>query len=373
MADERQLPEQDSEEELELSSKEPRFTGDEVNAAEAQIVEQTKRIDFYITEYSVELLANKMKSGDFLVPSYQREFTWEHERRTRFIESLLMGLPIPFLIFWTDPKTGVLEIVDGSQRLRTIQEFLLGDMVLGDLEELSRLVGFRFRDLPLSRQRKIKNLSIRGIILNQHADEQARFDVFERVNTGSKTANTAEVRRGALGGLFLDLVRKLAKDPLFVSLAPMSRTQRDLRQDEELVTRFFAYGDGLDGYEDRVSPFLYAYTKRMNTAFSADAELSDLYEARFQATMQFVAKHFPFGFRRMKGGASTPKARFEAIAVGSYLAISISPNIAERQDLAVEGWISEDEFKTVAGSGSANAVGKLRGRMNFVRDKLLGH
>jgi uncharacterized protein with ParB-like and HNH nuclease domain len=111
-----------------------------VSAAEAQIVEQAKRIDFYITEYSVELLANKMKIGDFLVPSYQREFTWEHERRTRFIESLSMGLPIPFLIFWTDPNTGVLEIVDGSQRLRTIQEFILGDMVLGDVEELSRVV-----------------------------------------------------------------------------------------------------------------------------------------------------------------------------------------------------------------------------------------
>ena len=67
----------------------------EIAKAEAQIIEQSKRIDFYLTEYSIELLANKMNSGDFQVPSYQREFVWEDERKSKFIESLLMGLPIP--------------------------------------------------------------------------------------------------------------------------------------------------------------------------------------------------------------------------------------------------------------------------------------
>ena len=92
-----------------------------------------------------------------------------------------------------------LEIVDGSQRLRKIEEFVLGDFPLGDLEELSLLTGFRFKDIPESRQRKIKNRSIRGIVPNEHADDQARFDLFDRINTGSKVANKAEVRRGALG------------------------------------------------------------------------------------------------------------------------------------------------------------------------------
>ncbi|MEK0194139.1 DUF262 domain-containing protein, partial [Microcoleus anatoxicus] len=177
-----------------------KFTDEEVATAEQQIFEHTKRIEFYLTEYSIELLAQKMQNGDFEIPAYQREFTWEPERKSRFIESVLMGLPIPFLFFWESPSTGKLEIVDGSQRLRTIQEFVLGDFPLGDLEELSLLTGFRFKDLPESRQRKIKNRSIRGIVLNEHADEQARFDLFDRINTGSKVANKAEVRRGALGG-----------------------------------------------------------------------------------------------------------------------------------------------------------------------------
>lgn len=194
---------------------------EKIAAAEAQIVEQSKRIEFFLTEYSVELLASKMANGDFIIPQYQREDTWETERKSRFIESLLMGLPIPFLFFWESPGTGKLEIVDGSQRLRTIEQFLANTLELGELEQLDQLEGLRFSDLPASRQRKIKNRSIRGIVLNEHADEQARFDIFERINTGSMVANKAEVRRGALIGPFLDLVIDLAKDTAFTELAPV--------------------------------------------------------------------------------------------------------------------------------------------------------
>jgi hypothetical protein len=222
-------------------------SNEQIDAAEAQIVEQSKRIEFYLTEYSVELLASKMHSKEFVIPPYQREDTWEDSRKSRFIESLLMGLPIPFLFFWESPVTGKLEIVDGSQRLRTIDQFVLGDMVLGELDTLSELQGLQFRDLPLSRQRKVKNRSIRGIVLSEHADEQARFDLFDRINTGSKIANKAEVRRGALVGPFLDLVIALATDPGFEKLAPVPEQDKKLREREELVTRFFAFSDGIDG------------------------------------------------------------------------------------------------------------------------------
>ena len=218
----------------------------QVARAEAQIVEQSKRIEFYITEFSIELLANKMRDGEFEIPSYQREDTWEDRRKHRFIESVLMGLPIPFLFFWESPATGKLEIVDGSQRLRSIHQFVYGDMTLGEMDELTELEGLRFSDLPGSRQRKIKNRAIRGIVLNEHADEEARFDLFDRINTGSKVATNSEVRRGALVGPFLELVIGLSNDPVFKAIAPVPDKQNKLREREELVTRFFAYGDGLE-------------------------------------------------------------------------------------------------------------------------------
>ena len=110
----------------------------DIASAEAQIVELSKRIEFYLTEYSVELLAGKMSKGEFVVPNYQRAYTWEEDRKSRFIESLLLGLPIPFLFFWEMPN-GNLEIVDGSQRLRTVEEFILGNLRLTELEWLPTL------------------------------------------------------------------------------------------------------------------------------------------------------------------------------------------------------------------------------------------
>lgn len=352
-------------------SKKKYFTDEQIEGAESQIVDHSKRIDFYLTEFSLELLANKMNDGEFEVPAYQREFTWEPERKSRFIESLLMGLPIPFLFFWESPKTGKLEIVDGSQRLRTIQEFFLGNLALGELEVLSHVTGFRFRDLPESRQRKLKNRSIRGVVLNEHADAAARFDFFERVNTGSKIANKAEVRRGALSGSFMDLVISLTQDQLFVNLAPVSANQLKQREREELATRFFAYSDGLDEYQDQVSAFLFTYCKKMNQHFIDNPQDIESYRQRFISTMEFVSKNFPLGFRRTAKGIVSPRSRFEAIAIGSYLALQERPELANIE-ISVEEWLDNKKFKEVTGADGANAKGRLNGRINFVRDRLLG-
>ena len=293
----------------------------DIDLAEAQIVELSKRIEFYLTEYSVELLAAKMRKGELVVPTYQRAYTWEEDRKSRFIESLLLGLPIPFLFFWEMPD-GKLEIVDGSQRLRSIEEFVLGELRLGELVSLTALSGFKFSDLPEARQRKINNRSIRGIVLNEHADEQARFDMFDRINTGSKIANTAEVRRGALAGPFMDLIVDLAIMPKFEALAPVSKKELNEREREELVARFFAYSDGLEGYKDRPSEFIFNYVKLMNGRVAEENVLLTTYRTRFAETIDFIARVFPHGFRRNEKGKATPRARFEAIAVGSFLALT---------------------------------------------------
>lgn len=341
-----------------------------IAGAEAQIVEQSKRIEFFLTEYSVELLASKMANGDFIIPQYQREDTWEPERKSRFIESLLMGLPIPFLFFWESPGTGKLEIVDGSQRLRTIEQFLTDALVLGELEQLDQLEGLRFSDLPASRQRKIKNRSIRGIVLNEHADERARFDIFDRINTGSMVANKAEVRRGALIGPFLDLAIELAEDAAFMELAPVPPKSVKLREREELVTRFFAYGDGLEDYHDRPSDFLFRYAKKMNEYFVENPQDVEQYRHRFLETMRFVAGIFPHGFRRTPNGIASPRARFEAIAIGSYLAMKDRPGLAANSTLDTS-WAMEEEFRGITGSDGANGIARLKGRIEFVRNKLI--
>jgi hypothetical protein len=339
-------------------------------AAEVEIVDRSRRIDFYMTEYSVELLAEKMDRLEFVIPAYQREFTWEPVRKSRFIESLIMGLPIPFLFFW-EMDNGKLEIVDGSQRLRTLHEYVLGDLELAELEELPSLTGTRFSDLSQSRQRKIKNRSIRGIVLNEHADDQARFDMFERINTGSKQANTAEVRRGALRGPFQDLVIELSKLPLFAKLAPVSGKSERERIPEELVTRFFAYGDGLDFYRDSPSRFIFEYTRKVNEEFKVDPTLREVYRQRFVRMLEFVERAFPNGFRKISNPNTTPRARFEAIAIGSDHALQKRPELFDEVPDTSQ-WLESKEFGEVTTSDAANVRSKLQKRIEYVKLALQG-
>jgi hypothetical protein len=346
------------------------ITDKQREAAEAQIIEQSKRIEFYLTEYTVELLAKKMLDKEFEIPSYQREDVWEPSRKWRFVESLLMGLPIPFLFFWEKSESGKLEIVDGSQRLRTITQFVTDEFALGKLDVLTALDGFCFRNLSKLRPRKLKNRSIRGIVLNEHADEQARFDLFDRINTGSKTATPPEIRRGALPGPFLDLVIELANTEQFKHLAPLTDSQQKERVGEELVTRYFAYSDGLDTYRDRVSDYMLEYSKKMNATFSQDPNLVATYRQMFLETMAFVERVFPFGFRTTPKGIVSRMARFEAIAVGSRLALRDKPSLAAKV-IDVKPWLLDDEFKEITTGDGSNAKKRLEDRIDFVRTRLV--
>jgi Protein of unknown function DUF262 len=353
-----------------MAARKHKITPEQIEAAEAEIVDRSRRIEFYTTEYTVELLVNKMEKEDFVIPPYQREYVWDSHRKSRFVESLHMGLPIPFLFFW-EMGNGKLEIVDGSQRLRTLLEYVRENLTLAPLEELPSLSGTRFSDLSPARQRKVLNRSIRGIVLNEHADDQARFDMFERINTGSKTANTAEVRRGALQGPFQAMVEELAKSDVLAELAPVSAKARSERIPDELVTRFFAYGDGTESYKDSPSRFIFEYVRKMNEAFEADASLEPAYRKRFEEMLKFVSTNFPNGFRKVENPNSTPRVRFEAIAVGSHLALTERPDLIGAT-IDVSGWIDGDDFKKITTSDAANVKSKLEGRINFVRNALLG-
>jgi uncharacterized protein with ParB-like and HNH nuclease domain len=339
--------------------------------SDAQISEFSKKIEFYTSEYTIEILAKKIADDEYRVPEYQRAFTWDPVRKSRFIESLLIGLPIPFLFFWVEPKSGKLEIVDGSQRLRTIEEYVNNRFKLKGLERLAVLNKSTFQDLSLASQRKLLNKSIRGIILSENTDDEARMDLFERINTGSKIANPAEVRRGVLQGPFMNFINEIAEnDARFKRLAPVSVKQEKEREREELVARFFAYSDGLDGYRDNVSPFIFNYMKSMNERFENDPSLTDEYQHRFDSMIDFVERTFEFGFAKAANNKTTPRVRFEAIAIGSYFALKEIPNLHLTKAQANE-ILESDGFKAVTRSDAANVIKHLKGRIDFIKNALI--
>ena len=139
------------------------------------------------------------------------------------------------------------------------------------------------------------------------------------------------------------------------------------------MTRFFSYGDGLEKYKDNPAEFVFNYVDEMNKKFTDNSILIAEYQQRFEQTMRFINKTFPSGFRRTasNNARATPKSRFEALSIGSWKAIQEKPNLAD-ETIDVSSWHLGNKFGEIIGSDGANAKSKLKGRINYVKNKLLG-
>lgn len=244
----------------------PDFNFSDKDVAEQQLIDQQKNISFDVTEFPVETHVEKLKNGDYKIPDYQREYTWEEPKKWKFIESILLGLPIPFIFgVELDDEDGVISIIDGVQRLNTLKEFLADKLQLKQLDKLNLLASYRYSDLSPLQQRKFRHRTIRMIKLDG-ADASTQFDMFERINTTAKIPTRSEIRRGAYPGAGTDLVRRLAEDEIFVTLSPMSDKRRKEREREELVLRFLCYSNKYQEFSHDVSRFLDRYLVELNLA-----------------------------------------------------------------------------------------------------------
>jgi hypothetical protein len=340
--------------------------------ADKQIQKERKAIDYDTREPLVEGLVQKFirpynskdlsdSSRDIYLPTYQRKFIWSIERQSKFIESVLLGLPLPFM-FLADMQDGRLEVVDGSQRIQTLDSFLNNMLILERLKRLNNLNGFTFDDLPLSQQRRFKNQPIRVIVLGDKAVEAVKKEIFERINTGSDILKAMEVRKGAYQGPFYDFVEECAANPRLISLCPISQSREDRQEREELVLRFFAYSERYLQFKHEVRAFLDEYMRDKDAGFDRES-----YKNSFLRMVDFVEQYFPNGFRKVAGAKSTPRVRFEAISVGVHLALQVNPSLVPDS----MGWLDSDEFKYHTTTHASNSSTRLKDRVEFVRDSLL--
>jgi hypothetical protein len=335
-----------------------------------QIKEKQKTVDYNTREYPVEVIVYKYLDGidddenEIFIPTYQRDFVWESDRKSKFIESVLLGLPITY-IFTAEGEDGRLEIVDGSQRIRTLEEFMSNNLKLEKLEILTEANGMFYKDFSSARQRKFRGASLRMIVLSDKSDEDTRFMMFERINTGSKLLNDMETRRGIYQSEFLDFLDEMAKTDLFKSITAFTEMAEKRREPQELVLRFYAYSDNKDNYKGNVNNFLNEYVKDKKDNFNAKEE----YENRLTTVLEFVKENFENGFLQAEHHNKTPRGRFEAIALGTYFALM------EKPDLEVENtnWINTEEFLKTIGGSSTNTITNLNNRIDFVKNKLLAN
>lgn len=336
---------------------------------EKQIKELEIPYDYDTKEYPIEVLLYKFSTGEIkdgasiYIPHYQRDFVWNENERSRFIESLFLGVPIQPIFASIDDQSGFIEIIDGSQRIRTIDGFVNKGLVLQGLEKLTSLNGLTYSDLQSSRQRKFQTVSLRFQIISDKATEEVKKDIFYRINTSGKQASPSEVRKGSFGGKFYDFVIKCSKLPLYEKLAPLSKDKIKRGDAQELVLRFFTYSELGENTKLKGKRYLDQYVKDKNkNGFDKDTM-----ERNFQSMLEFVDSNFTAGFSKGENSVSTPRVRFEAISIGSFLAIQYDPHL---KPLYMD-WLDSVEFdKEVASDGSNNS-GRLTSRVNFVRDCLL--
>lgn len=343
------------------TKKEHIVTMDEKQVADLQIKKMQKQIDYDTKDFTVELLIAKFKKKDFFIPSYQRDFVWQTKNKTLFLESIFLGLPIPFM-FFADCDNGKQEIIDGAQRMQTLVEFYNNKLQLSGLKKLTKLNGFYFKDLSDAQQRKFLNKALRIIVLEEDTPTASRQDLFYRINTTGMKANDSEIRRGSYPGPFTDFIEKCSKYEAFVELCPMSKDRIKRHERFEFVLRFFAYLNNYENFGHTVNEFLDEYLINNLVDFDESA-----FSADFTNMVSFVTENFPFGFAKTKKAKATPRVRFEAISVGVALALR------EKPDLKINSvdWLDSDEFKEYTTSDASNNEGKLKVRVEYVRDQLL--
>lgn len=346
---------------------------------ESQINEQRKTVDFDTREFTIEILVDKYEKNinkdqnELYVPDYQREFVWDDERQSKFIESLLLGLPIP-LIFVAEGSDGRLEIVDGSQRIRTLAAFINNNLTITGLQKLNSLNGCSFDNLVESRKRKFRNIPIRMIVLSDQTTEDVRNDIFERINKGSDLLMDMEKRKGIYRGKFCDFIyNECAKNEEFIRMTPLSDQLQNRQEREELILRFFALEEDYPAFSNLkgIANYLDTYLANMNEKVVSDSSLLEKKFNRFKKMVSFVSKNFEFGFAKNKGMHQVSRVYFEAISIGSIKALDENPKL-ETQNINTNIWLSTgDLINIVSGKYRTHNKEKIKERIDYVKNKLL--
>lgn len=238
-----------------------------------EVVEKT--LNLYPIDYPFETLSARIRSNPpklKLDPDFQRKYKWDKEgweRASRFIESCLMRIPLPACYF-AEKEDGSHLVIDGVQRLTTIEKFFNDEFALEGMTAFQELEGKKFSELGSYRS-ELEATTIRCIVLRKENPASLVQEIFSRLNQGAVKLSDQEIRHAIYPGSLNNLLMELAKTS---TIADFGNTKKDSREGEELVLRFFALQDDLAGYEGRLSRFLDAYM-RMNATIS-DAKIKKL-------------------------------------------------------------------------------------------------
>jgi len=199
-----------------------------------------------LADPQIDGLLGKFKRGKLVVqPDFQRQYVWDLVKASKLIESALLGIPIPIVYLSEEPDNKEY-VIDGQQRLTSFFSFIDGqfpsgvDFHLKGLTVFAELNGRKYCELPENLQDQIRFFSLRTITFKRESDPSIKFEVFERLNTGSVSLNDQELRNCIYRGEFNRLLKELSEDPDFMYLLGLTKPDKRMK-DIELVLRFAAF------------------------------------------------------------------------------------------------------------------------------------
>jgi len=219
------------------------FEEDEATLAEADEIEPIatgRRIFTEKLDQSVDQLAEQWRQGDLVLdPLFQRREVWDDSRASRLVESAILDVPLP-IFYFAEEKDGRQEVIDGQQRLRAFFRYLDNEFDLRSLKTLPELKGKQYRDLDKPTQRKISKCALRTVIFKKESDEELRFEIFERLNTGAVPLNAQELRNCVYRGSYNELLIEMSENPDYMALMGFKGPDKRMK-DVEYVLRFAAF------------------------------------------------------------------------------------------------------------------------------------
>src|ERR1700674_1909641 len=224
------------------------------------------QITAYGADYDVEGLVRRLEKDDIFVPPFQRSYVWTLPQASQFIESLLLGLPVPGVFLARDEPTNRLQVLDGQQRLKTLLFFRKELFNPTDDSKYQRTFslanvqepfsGKTYRALEERDRRRLDDSIIHATIVRQESpknDDTSIYHIFKRLNSGGTLLTPQEIRCAVYHGPFIEKIKTLNDHPSWRGL--FGKKHKRLK-DQELILRFLALYDSADKYERPMGEFL---------------------------------------------------------------------------------------------------------------------
>lgn len=254
----------------------------------------------YGSDPEVEGLVNRMKRGDIIIPRFQRDYVWRQPEASKFIESLLLGLPVPGVFFATDVKTNKQLVIDGQQRLKSLLFFYEGLFNPRPEDERHRVFaltkvqpafeGKTYKTLEEHDRMRLDTSIIHSTTVKQSAppgDDTSLYHIFERLNSGGRRLTDQEMRLALYHGSLIERVRQLNNNDEWRKIFGKIHSRL---KDQELILRFFALYEDLDLYQRPLSEFLSKYAGRHQ---ELDQDRLDVLSFLFRAAVDVFASALP--------------------------------------------------------------------------------